>query len=202
MTPTRWKVNFPGVPPFLFQNKIQRSGGPRALDIAMKLSRLICLMLVLVVGCKTTVREVRWYPGPSLSTNEIALLKIPRSVFGMNLSVTKINGEPLLKNPEKVRNWVKEVQLLPGKYDLMVDFYTPTPNGIAHSLADIPVSFTADGGKVYQLRAASLEKSFGESMRLAVAGGVYGWTAWIVETGTGTVVGGKARETPLRWHEK
>ena len=83
-----------------------------------------------------------------MSTNEIALLKVPRSVFGENVLVSKINEEPLLKEPEKVRNWVKEVELLPGKYDLMVGYYVPTGNGIAYSLSDIPVSFTAEAGKV------------------------------------------------------
>ncbi len=160
-------------------------------------------MLVLVVtGCKTAVTHVRWYPEPARSTNEIALLKPQRSAFRGFVFVQKINGEPLLKEPEKVRNRVREIALLPGKYELMVGWLVPTGNGVAHSLADIPVSFTAEAGKVYQVRASSLEKTFGQSMRLAIAGGTYGWTAWIIETGTGAVVGGIPRETPLRWHEK
>ena len=53
-----------------------------------------------------------------------------------------------------------------------------------------------------RVKASSLEKTFGQSMRLALAGGVTGWTAWVVEAGTGAVVGGVPRETPLKWHEK
>lgn len=164
-----------------------------------------CLLLALVsTGCKTTVSYVRWYPEPGRSTNEIARLKIPRSVFGVNVLVNRINGEQLLKEPEKVRNWVKDVDLLPGKYELMVGMYFPdgSVNGVARSLSDIPVSFTAEAGKVYQLYASTLERTFGQSMRLALAGGTQGWTAWIVETNSGAVVGGVPRETPRKWHEK
>ena len=161
----------------------------------------LCLVLVLAVtGCKTAVTHVRWYPEPVRSTNEVARLKTQRSAFSGFTFVRRINGESLLK--EDVRDRVREIALLPGKYELMVAWVVPTPNGVAQSLADFPVSFTAEAGKLYQLRAASVEKTFGQSMRLALAGGVTGWTAWVVEAGTGNVVGGVPRETPLKWHEK
>lgn len=172
----------------------------------MRLSlSLLCLLVALVsTGCKTTISHVRWQHEPARSASEVARLKIPRSVFGINVLVNKINGEPLLKEPEKVRNWVKDVDLLPGKYELMVGMYFPdgSVNGVARSLADIPVNFTAEAGKVYQLYASTLERTFGKSMQLALSGGTHGWTAWIVETNSGTVVGGVPRETPRKWHEK
>src|SRR5688572_17486580 len=109
--------------------------------------QLFCLMLVLAVaGCKTTERHVRWYPGPPLSTNEIARLKIQRDFGGVNVPVNKINGEPLAKDPKR-GNVTKEIELLPGNYDLMVGYFVPTPNGISQSLSDAPISFTAEAGK-------------------------------------------------------
>ena len=166
------------------------------------LAWLYLVLVLAVTGCKTAVTHVCWYTGPVRSTNEVAFVKPERSAFRGFVFVRKINGEPLLKEPEKVRDRVREIALLPGKYELMVGWLVPGPNGVAHSLTDIPVSFTADAGKVYQVRASSLEKSFGESLRLATAGGLYGWTAWVVEAGTGKVVGGVPRETPLKWHER
>lgn len=161
-----------------------------------------CLVLLMVgAGCKSAVTHVRWYPEPVRSTNEVALLHPQRSAFKGFVFVRTINGEPLLKEPDKVRDRVREIALLPGTYELKVAWLVPTPNGVSHSLADIPISFTAEAGKVYQVRASSVEKTFGESMKLATAGGVYGWTAWVVETGTDKVVGGVPRETPLKWHE-
>ncbi len=162
---------------------------------------LFCLLLALAnTGCKTAVTHVRWQHESPRSANEVALLRTQRSAFTGFTFVRTINGEPLLK--EDVRDRVREIALLPGKYELKVAWVVPTPNGVAQSLADIPVSFVAEAGKVYQIRASSVEKTFGQSMRLALVGGVVGWTAWIVETNSGAVVGGVPRETPLKWHEK
>ena len=164
---------------------------------------LICLMPVLAVtGCRTTPAHVQWYQGPPLSTNEFALLRIQQDFWGAHVPVHEINGEPLVKGNKRVGNKTKEIELLPGKYDLTISYFVPTPNGVSQSISNEVISFTAEAGKIYHLRAAAEEMTFGQSVGLALAGGRYGWTAWIEETGTGNVVAGRRRETPLHWYEK
>jgi len=155
-----------------------------------------------VAGCSTTGRHVQWYPGPPLSTNETALLKIQRDFGGVNVPVNKINGEPLTKGKKGVGNTAKEIALLPGTYELSISYFCPGPNGDSQSTSDVLITLSAEAGKIYQLRAAHEEITFGKSLELELVGGKYAWTAWILDTGTGKVVAGRPREKPLHWYEK
>ena len=157
------------------------------------------LLVILVSGCSsTTGRHVQWYDGAPLGANQIALLKIQRGSDGIYLTVNKIDGKPLDKGKQHVRNTTGEIELLPGQHEFSVSYRGR--NG--HSVSDTPISFPAEAGKTYEMRAAPHERSFGTVLRLMTVGGAYSCYLWILDKETGKVIAGEARETPLHWYEK
>jgi hypothetical protein len=159
---------------------------------------IFLVLAAAVTGCSTTGRHVQWYPGQPLETNQVALLKVQRDFGGINVPVDKINGESITKKLKCYNNTAKEIELLPGQYDLSVCYL----NTDCHSTEDVQLSFTAEAGKIYKLQAASEEMSFGKLVALEAAGGQSTWTAWIVDAATGKVVAGQPREAPFHWYEK
>jgi len=156
------------------------------------------LLALALVGCSTTGRHVRWYEGQPLSTNEIAVLRVQRG-GSVNLAVDQINGERLDKGKKVVANTTTRIELRPGKYDLMVQYLD---TGGARSVGDARIDLTAEAGKIYELHGAHGERSFGDEWKLAIVGGRFAWTIWIVDAATGRTVAGTPRETPLHWYEK
>ena len=159
-----------------------------------------CLILVFAIsGCSTTSRHIQWYDGEPLSSNKIALLKIQPDYVGVFLLVDRINGEPLDKGVKTTGNNTREIELLPGKYDLSVSYYNA--NNKQRSISDALISFDAHAGTTYEMRAAPEEMSFGKELKLDAFGGHSTWTLWIIDAGTGEVVAGMPRKTPRRWYE-
>ncbi|HUA64856.1 MAG TPA: hypothetical protein VME24_03350 [Alphaproteobacteria bacterium] len=164
----------------------------------MKITFTLLFLLLVATGCRTTGPHVRWYAGPPISTNEVALLKIQRTFGGTNLRVDKINGKRLDGGKRFTLNTTREIELLPGYYDLSV-FYSDSNGG--ESLSDALIGFTAEAGKVYEMQAAREDMSFGKALELTAFGGRFALDLWILDSGNGKVVAGMPRETPLHWYE-
>lgn len=159
----------------------------------------ICLISLLAVsGCSTTGRHVQWYEGQALSTNKIALLKIQRDFGGINLRVDRINGKPLERGKHCINN-TEQIELLPGLYDLSAAY---SDSNRFQSISDASISFTANAGKVYEMRGALQELSFMKGLSLVAFGGRATWFLWILDAGTGEVVAGTPRKVPIHWYEK
>jgi hypothetical protein len=162
-------------------------------------SSLVVIVLVLASGCRSTGAHVRWYPGPPLSTNQVALLKVQRDIWTVILTVDKIDDQPLATSLFMGNN-TKEIELPPGHHDLEVS-YRDSNN--YKSTADTKIGFLSEPGMVYELRGAPRERSLGKTLTQAFTLQVnWYWTCWIVDTRTNEVVAGIPRETPLHWYEK
>ena len=147
----------------------------------------------LSLGCQNLSRHIRSYNGPPLATNQIALLKVQSSISGVMLSVDKIDQQPVK------RFFANEIELLPGLHGLEV--YYRDSSG-AHSITDAKISFFAEAGLVYELRAEPVEMTLGQEIKKSlVPFSRWRFTLWIVEAGTGKVISGTQRETPLHWYE-
>jgi hypothetical protein len=133
-----------------------------------------------------------------METNSVAMLKIQRDLVGVILTVDKIDGVPLNKGRRFTGNNTREIELLPGRHDFMVSYLA---SGGGHSLADASIGFVAEAGKIYEMRAAQEDRSFGKELSLDCLGGHYIWTLWVLDAETQKVIAGKPRETPFHWYE-
>lgn len=158
-------------------------------------SIIVLLMLLLVItGCSTTGHRVQWYAGPRLGADRPAILKVERNFGGINLRVDAINGERLDKGKRFRLNDTSEIELLPGYYVFSVAY--SDSNG-AFPLSDGAIGFTAGAGKVYEMRGAREDMSFGKSLELTTFGGHFTASVWIIDSETGKAVAGAPRKTPL-----
>jgi hypothetical protein len=173
--------------------------------VPMNLAKRACLLILAFVflttiGCKSTGEHIRWYDGPTMSADKIALLKVQRDVGfwspGAILTVDKIDGRPLVTN-QLTSNIASEVELLPGSHDLYVSYF----DGNNRSIVDAQISFLANAGHVYELHGAQVERSFGKELLQSLFFQHWYWTCWIVDAKTKKIVAGKPRETPLHWYE-
>jgi len=184
----------------LRQFETEKEQGMVSLRLNMNLTRWVCLLLlaVIVAGCSTTDRRVRWYDGAPPGTNKVALLKLQRQASGINVMVDKIDEKPLDKGKSLAENNTREIELLPGRYNLLV--YLSDSSG-GHSATDIPIGFTAEAGKTYEMHAAPEERSFGEALSFVTIAENDICNLWIVEKDTGKVVAGKPRARPFHVFE-
>ena len=156
------------------------------------------MLAAIVAGCSTTDRRVRWYGSAPPGTNKVALLKLQRQPSGINVMVDKIDDKPLDNGKRLTENNTREIELLPGHYNLLV--YFSDSNG-GRSAADIPIGFTAEAGKTYEMHAAPQERSFGEALSFVTIAEDDICNLWIAEKGTGKVVAGKPRARPFHVFE-
>jgi hypothetical protein len=165
-------------------------------------NRLIVLVAagitLLLAGCASTPKHLRWYDGPPFETNNIALLKIYENPVHNLALVRVIDGVPIDKGKQFAINNTREIELLPGNHSLEI-FYMDTNGG--HSISNAVLSFTCEPGHVYELHVAPIHREFGAVMNTMLIGGRYNWTTWIVDTGSRKIVAGQDREEPLHWYE-
>ena len=153
-------------------------------------------VLFVATGCKTN-SYVRWYDGPPVQTNQVALLNVQRDIWTVTLTVDKIDGQPLVTN-KFVTNVTSKIELMPGEHDLWVSY---RDSGDNRSTADAQITFFAEMGKAYDLRGAPLERSFGKEFTQTLFFQHWYWTLWIVDAETKKVIAGNPRKTPLHWYE-
>jgi hypothetical protein len=154
-------------------------------------------ILFVATGCKSTGRYVRWYVGPPLETNKIALLRVQKNVLTVVLTVDKIDGLSLTKS-KFMGNIASTIELMPGQHELWVSYRDSDDN---RSTTDAKLSFVAEPGKIYELRGAPLERSFGKAIGQELLFQHWYWTSWIINAETKKVVAGIPRKTPLHWYE-
>jgi hypothetical protein len=154
-------------------------------------------VLLVATGCKTTSNYVRWYDGPPVETNKVALLKVQRDISTVTLTVDKIDGQSLTTN-KFVANVTSKIELMPGQHDLEVSYRDDNDN---RSTTDAQISFNAEAGKTYKLCGAPGERSFGKAFTQTLFMQHWYWELWIIDAETQKVIAGKPRTTPLRWYE-
>ena len=157
----------------------------------------VTAIIFITTGCQTTGKHVRWYDGPPAETNKIALLKVQRNVWEVVLTVDKID-EQLLTKEKFMGNNTSEIELLPGQHNLEVSYRDDNGN---RSTSDAKISFSAEAGKVYELRGAPGERSFNKAFTQTLFMQHWYWDLWIIDAETQKVVAGKPRTTPLHWYE-
>jgi hypothetical protein len=154
-------------------------------------------ILFMATGCKTTGNYVRWYDGPPAETNKVALLKVQRDIWTVTLTVDKIDGQSLTTN-KFVANVTSKIELMPGQHDLEVSYRDDNDN---RSITDAKISFDAEAGKIYELRGAPGERSFGKAFTQTLFMQHWYWDLWIIDTETQKVIAGTPRTTPLHFYE-
>jgi hypothetical protein len=152
---------------------------------------------VLSSGCSSTGKHVCWYSGPPREAQEIALLKVQRSVFHESAMAQTIDGEPLSKGHGFSRNNTLEIELLPGPHTLGVAYF----EGRTHSISNAVLTASFQAGHTYNLQAQSLDAGAYRTIVTAAFGGWGWWTAWVTDVNTKEVVAGVPRLEPRRWYE-
>lgn len=150
-----------------------------------------------LTGCSTTGKRVRCYDGPVRPTNEVALLKVQRKVFQNSAIVQTVDDMDIRKG--KSLNTAKEIELIPGSHSVGFCYIG---SGGGTSVSNATLTFTAEAGGVYELHVAPIDEGAGKAFSLALSGGHFYWTGWIIDANTKNVLAGKPREDPLRWYEK
>jgi hypothetical protein len=151
-------------------------------------------ILCLTTGCQNLSRHIRAYDGPPLATNQIALLKVQWELAHVMLSVNKVDD----KRPK--RYFASEIELLPGLHLLEVSYRDSSG---FKSTQDATIGFDAAAGSIYELHGEAFEMTLKQMItKEFVPFSHWKWTLWIVDAGTGKVVAGIPRTTPLHWYEK
>lgn len=141
------------------------------------------MLVAFLLGCGLWPRVFRTYPGPPRSRAELAVISQPRPKFfaGDDAGIVRVDGVPINCGA----GLKAEVELEPGPHTLEIDYYS----GGAVSTTNGSLSFDAQAGRVYQVRAAGLPRG-------PEQGWLQGrWTAWIVDLDTGAVIAGHPPET-------
>ncbi len=136
---------------------------------------------LLVCGCGL-FREpqvIRTYEGPARPRAEVAFLYESNLGFGLgftpaHVTIQKIDGVQLdtfLKN--------SGIELLPGTHTIETSFFDAT----SKSTSNASVTFEAKAGHQYEIDGTALPSENSFSLRGK-------WTCWIVDIGSGAVVGG------------
>jgi hypothetical protein len=161
----------------------------------LALGMLIAAMTL--VGCRTTGKRLAWYEGPPRRTNETSLLKVQRDFpWGRSVLVWTIDGARVAE--KYTFNNIREIELSPGTHTLGVMYLAA---GTVPPTNNIPITFTCQAGRVYELCAAPVKESFGSDMKKATFGGAFWVTFWIVDVQSNETVAGDRRKEPIRWYE-
>src|SRR5687768_9171036 len=84
---------------------------------------MVAGIAVVLVGCVTTGKHVRWYEGAPLAPSEVAMLKVRRTMEARSLAFVEIiDGVPLGKGKRHIPNTTKEIELMPGTHTLEVAY--------------------------------------------------------------------------------
>jgi len=150
----------------------------------------VLLVVATQLGCAPT-RMLRGYSGPARPPETVALVELHWAVFGWKLSLEKLDGVQVREFSWWHTPSITEVELIPGWHTLEVSFVFDTSK---KSTTNAVVRFDAQAGQTYRLLAAEVPEGFWAEASRAVFGGQGRWTAWVVDTTTGQVVGGQ--QTP------
>ena len=139
-----------------------------------------------LTGCSTG-RQLRWYDGPPLPREQVAILKVQRAIFSESCPVEKIDGKRITRDRQFVRNNTRRIELLPGTHTLSVIFLDRP----GHSTSNALLTATFKPGHTYELKAAQINESLGRTAWRHTFGGTYLWTAWILDSETKEIVAGR-----------
>src|SRR5262245_50016980 len=103
----------------------------------------------MVAACSTVHR--RAFSGPASASEDVALVKLRRSVNGPSAQLKLVDGVAINPQGWFVR-WADEVEVLPGDHVLQIGY----TDGNSHSVTDARLPFTAFAGGLYEVRAARL----------------------------------------------
>jgi hypothetical protein len=153
--------------------------GGRTKRAALGLRLLLCLL----PACGLSPRIFRTYPGAPRSRAELAVISQPTPKFfgGADAGIVRVDGVPI----QSGAGLKAEIELEPGAHTIEADYYQAG----SVSTTTVRLSFDAQAGRVYQVRAASVPRSPEQGLLQGR------WTAWIVDLDTGAVVAGNPPQT-------
>jgi hypothetical protein len=177
---------------------MQAHNEPSTSEIARVPVIALAVLFLTWTGCATTPEHVRWYDGPPVSTNDIALLKLQHGEQGGYAFVETIDGVDIGRGKSHSGNRTREIELMPAPHTLEVA-YVDTGGG--RSIANAVVNFVCESNHVYDLHVARVNDGFGPSLKRALVGGHFQWKVWIIDERTAEPVFGTPRAEPPRWYE-
>jgi hypothetical protein len=157
----------------------------------------LALLLLAWTGCATTPEHIRWYDGPPVSTNDVALLKLQHGEHGCWAFAETIDGVPLGKGKSSSGSRTREIELMPALHTLEVAY---TDVDRARSISNAVVNFVCESNHVYELHVAPINDGFGPALKRALFGGRFQWTVWIIDERTKEPVFGTPRTEPPGWY--
>lgn len=160
--------------------------------IPMRFVWLVLTIALFSTGCAGTPKYLRWYDGPPLESNKVAVVKIHQDPWHYSALVDVIDGAPIRKSKGLQFNNTETIELLPGKHQLEVAYIGTD----GHSISPAIVDFTAKAGHVYELCAAPEKRTSEQGLGAIFFGARYHWTVWIIDSGTKEIVGGEKWEEP------
>lgn len=159
-----------------------------------RLSLLIGLV-TLFAGCATT-RRLPMTGAAGVGTP--AILVEQRGSDGFDVDVEVVDGQRVPRDSTwGSTRW--EIEVAPGRHSVEVSYV----DGQSHSTQNATISFAAAPGGRYEIHGARIEDDIAEpGTRIATSLSAMArgsWVAWIVDTQTGAVVGGrKPDQQPAR----
>jgi len=150
---------------------------------------------LLLMGCRSTNEQIRWYPGPPRPTNSVGLLVVPHNYMnGPSALVIGVDGTQISKRSgqNSARNFPlglnpARIELLPGSHTLELAYL----DGAMYSVANILVCFNCEAGHDYYLYTAPIQNNIEYPEKWGLIRGNSGYlTTWIVDEQTGLIVAG------------
>lgn len=155
----------------------------------------VSCLTVSLTGCHTTGENLNWYSGPSRATNEIGVVKFLHDDRDLRyVTLETVDGRAIRTGVEGDRlrlgvlNNTTQINLLPGTHTLGL-WYTFRE---WVSLSEFPVTFTCQGGHVYDAYMAAVPSiPVTSKLREFLVGQRQYLAAWIMDEATGEVVAGR-----------
>ena len=172
--------------------------GANFFHIIVRTGWIVCALAILSTGCASTPKYLRWYDGPPLESQKVAVVKIHQDPWHSCALVEAIDGAPIRKAKGPEFNNTETLELLPGKHQLEVSYLDS--NG-GHSISDATIEFTSEEGHSYELFVAPENRTSGQVLGSMFFGGKFHWTAWIIDCESKKVVAGEKWEQPARRYQ-
>src|SRR5688572_20202696 len=106
--------------------------------------KLVLSTVVLAAALTACGSATRFYEGPARPQSDVAILKEQSGILPGGAEIKRINGKA-------VTGIKKEIELLPGRYRVDVEYHQAGGYEV-HSTAPVSASFNAQAGHVYELK--------------------------------------------------
>jgi hypothetical protein len=149
---------------------------------------IVSLLGFLTAVACTPTRRITVPPTQTAGGQGVAIVKTDWETLGMKLSIERIDGVQVREFSWWQMPSITEAKLPAGPHTVEVSFDVDT---WTRSTSNAVVRFEAQPNRAYQIHAAQIPEGFWSEVGKAVIGGRGSWTAWVVDTSSGQVVGGR-----------